>query len=227
MSRARSPRRARGRRHVAVRVAAIAVLMSVIGATVLTLRPDDGDDADDTEATAVEELEGAAKELVDLLSVDKQATFHAVYEVSSAEFAGAAVSFETWRRPPSVRSDITVTKPDGIVRTRQLVLEGGSMACQQADESPWQCARSPELNDPFQSDIREQVAKADSVTAEDRVIDGRDVRCFTLTRPDATAEFCATEEGVPVLVESGGTSLRLVTLGDEVGDVFEPPAEPV
>ena len=226
MARGSTAGRGRGRRHLAVRVAAIGVLVSLVGATVLTLRP--GDDAEDT-ATATDdvELEGAAQELVDLLAVDKQATFHAVYEVSSAEFAGAAVTFETWRRPPSVRSDITVTKPEGIVRTRQLVLETGAMACQQADDSPWQCAKAPDLEDPFQGDIREQVAQADSVTAEDRVIDGRDARCFTLTRPDASAEFCATAAGVPVLVQSSGTSLRLTSLEDEVGDVFEPPAEPV
>lgn len=200
----------------------------MIGAIALTLRPDDPatEKAADT-AVDLDDLDGAAKELVELLEADREATFHAVYEVSSADFAGASVSFETWRRPPNVRSDITVTKPDGIVRTRQLVLETGAIACQQADDTPWQCAKAPDLNDPFQGDILEKVASAEKVTAEDRTVDGRDVRCFTLTQPDVTAEFCATDTGVPVLVQSAGTSLRLTSLEDEVGDVFEPPAEPM
>ena len=212
-----------------MRAAAIALLVSMIGAIALTLRPDDpaSDTAKATDTPSIDDLEGAAKELVELLERDRTSTFHAVYEVTSADFAGASVAFETWRRPPNVRSDITVTKPDGIVRTRQLVLETGAVACQQADDTPWQCAKSPDLNDPFQGDILEQVASAEKVTAADRTIDGRDVRCFTLIQSEMTAEFCATPDGVPVLVESAGTSLRLTSLEDEVGDVFEPPAEPL
>ena len=213
-----------------MRVAAIVLLVSMIGALALTLRPDEpatDEPVADDDTPTIDDLDGAAKELAELLQADRQATFHAVYEVTSSDFAGAAVSFETWRRPPKVRSDIVVTKPDGVVRTRQLLLPDGAIACQQADDTPWQCTRTPEVNDPFQGDILEQVAAAEKVTAEDRVIDGRNVRCFTLTQPDITAEFCATDNGVPVLVQSAGTSLKLVSLEEEVGEVFEPPAEPL
>lgn len=204
-----------------VKAGAIALLVAVIGGTALTLQPDDGPDPVDAAA----DLDGAAKELVDLLEADRQATFHARYEVSSPDFAGASVAFETWRRPPSVRSDIEVTRPEGIVRTRQLVLETGAMACQQSDDGPWQCASTPDAKDPFEGSIRDQVAAAESVSAEDRTIDGRDVRCFTLQQTDLAAEFCATDDGIPVLVDSAGTTLRLVSLDREVGDVFTPPAE--
>lgn len=224
LPRDRPPRR----RPALVRAAAIAVLVSVVGAVALALTPNDRTNRTTKAGPAsIDDLDGAAKELVDLLEEDRKATFHAVYEVTSADFAGASVAFETWRRSQTVRSDITVTKPDGIVRTRQLVLESGAVACQQTDDQPWACAKSPGLKDPFQGDIVDQVAAAKSVTANDRVIDGRSVRCFTLTRPDATAQFCATGRGVPVLVKSAGTSLRLTRLEDKVGDVFEPPATPV
>lgn len=203
---------------------AVGASVLLLGSLATRVAPDD-DQASPTSTTV--KLTGEAKELVALLERDREATFHAKYDVTSTDLPGAAVTFETWRKPPRSRSDIDVTRTDGVVRTRQIRSDDSVVACQQAGSSPWRCSRKAEAEgstDPFEKTVSDEVARAQSVTARDETIDDRRVRCFMLRREGITSEYCATAEGVPVRVEAGGTKLRLVLVDDRVDDVFEPPA---
>lgn len=216
------------RRSPWVVAAAIGVLVALVGAFATQFRsassPHDG-----TTTNHASTLPGVAGELQRLLALDQNATFHATYEVSSSDLPGAAVTFETWRRPPRTRSDITVRKTDGVVRTRQIQMPDQTIACQAADTTPWKCTSVPPdagaASDPFGSAIATELAKATSVTVRNRNINGHRARCFTITKDSQSALYCAAADGVPLRVESPGATLQIRSLDHAVGDVFDPPAD--
>lgn len=218
---------ARGQRSAWVVIAAVGVLVALIGALVTQFRPTSSTRNDS--ATASTTLSGAAGELQRLLRRAQDATFHATYDVSSADLPGAAVTFETWRRPPRTRSDITVRKTDGVVRTRQIQLPDRGVACQAGDGASWKCTSVPRdagvASDPFGKTITDELGSATSVKVQNRTVNGNRARCFTITKDGRFAVYCASTDGVPLRVESSGATLQIRALDRTVGEVFDPPAD--
>lgn len=217
-----------------MRVGAIAALMAMIAgllAAGLTIDSSDEESEEETTTTTVP-LNDAGRELIALLEKDRSATFHARYQASSAQQPNATIEIETWRRPPRVRQDSVITTQTGRVHTIALVLgDGQAVRCAQLGQSGWSCqTRAAEPTDDLLfGGVREQLGKG-PVTVKDDVIDGRPVRCFTLTvvAENKSSELCATEAGVPVRVSAEGANMRLIGFDADFDNaVFTPPAQPV
>jgi hypothetical protein len=174
-------------------------------------------------------LNAAGRELLALLEKDKAATFHARYQATSAAQPDAAITIETWRKPPKVRQDSTVTSKGQSLKSLALVLGDGAVRCVQLSGAEWSCKSRPsegDADDLLFGGVRDELAKG-QVSVKDDVVDGRPVRCFTLAAEGRSSELCATAQGVPVRVVSGGSSLHLVGFDAAVSDeVFVPPAPP-
>ena len=219
----------RGRRSAWVVAASIAVLVAMIGAFVTQFRSTSPSHDRSIPASTGTTLNGVAGELQRLLARDQDATFHATYDVTSSDLPGAAVTFETWREPPRIRSDITVRKTDGVVRTLQIQLPDETIACQTAESGSWHCTKVPAqagaASDPFGKAISDQLASATSVTVKNQTVNGHNARCFTIVQQSQSALYCASTDGIPLRVESPGATLQIRVLDHSVGDVFDPPAE--
>ena len=191
----------------------------------------DGGQADTTTTTETTiPLNADARELLALLEKDRDATFHARYTASSSKEPDAAIQIETWRKPPRVRQDTIITTGANRLHSMAFLFgDGQSVQCAQLGQSGWSCQSKPAgpTDDLLLGGVREQLGKG-PVTARDDVIDGRRVRCFTLTVKGEASELCATEAGIPVRVTAPGSNLRLVGFDAQFDDaVFTPPAQPV
>jgi hypothetical protein len=189
-----------------------------------------GDDAEEPTTTTVdvEGLSDEAQELVALLQRARAVTYHVRYEGRSPELPDATIRVETWQQPPRIRQDSELPVQGQLARTRTLVLPDGGARCTQIGEQPWQCRRSTAAEsetDVVSGDVVEQLRTAE-VRARHTTIDGREVRCFTLSlATGATSELCANADGVPVLVRAGDSELRLLLLDQDVpAGTFDPPA---
>lgn len=231
MSRRLESRSARRKRRF-VQAGAIAALMALLLGLVAAGLDTGGDDQAETTTTTQTTipLNDEARELLALLEKDRDATFHARYAASSAKEPNAAIQIETWRKPPRVRQDTIITTGANRLHSMALLLgDGQSVQCAQLGQSGWSCQSKPAgpTDDLLLGGVREQLGKG-PVTAKDDVIDGRQVRCFTLTVEGQASELCATEAGIPVRVNAQGSNLRLVGFDAQFDDsVFTPPAQPV
>lgn len=186
-----------------------------------------GDDDSTTSTTRPVKLSEEAQELVDLLDKRDDSTYHARYQGTSPQVG--AIVLETWQSPPLARQDSELTAEGQMVRTATLVLESTEVRCTRIADTAWTCEEGP-ITDPAASDplrdIRARVGEG-SVTASDAQIDGEAVRCFRFAIEGNTNELCLrADTGIPVTVNSGGSTLELVDLEEEVDQsVFVPPAE--
>lgn len=225
----------RGRATVAV-AGVVIVGGLVAGALILD---DGGPTRDRTPAVGLgapaEELRVAGvsaqgSELIGLLKKGRTATFHARYQAESSETEGEEVAIDVWRKPPQIRQDTRVSASGRTASTSTFVLADRTVACTRADEAGWQCRTNPEHrpNDPdaLIQGVTEELASGPMEVREE-VIGGTPARCFTVADGERTREVCATRQGVPARVSSGGARLELVELDTAVSDtVFKLPARP-
>jgi hypothetical protein len=203
------------------------IVTGVIAAGAGALGTAIGDDDSTTSTTELSSLSAEAQELVDLLDMRDDTIYHARYQGSSPDAGG--ILLETWQSPPLARQDSELTAEGQTVRTATLVLESTEVRCTRIGDAAWTCAEGP-LTDPDASDplrdIRARLGEG-SVTASDAQIDGQAVRCFRFAIEGVTNELCLrTDTGIPVTVNSGGSTLELLDLEEEVDQsVFVPPAE--
>lgn len=204
---------------------AIGIIVAFVAAGAIGLSgAGDGQGSDPVTTTTVE-LSTDAKELLRLLDRRDEAVYHARYEAAAASAEGLVI--ETWQAPPRVRQDSVVSAEGQSVHTIVLALPAERVRCANLNGGGWTCrphGSSDADADPLASFRRR--LRAGTVAARDEQIDGRSVRCFTLTTAEGASELCVLPStGIPVRVSGGTTQLRLVTLDDKVTvDVFTPPA---
>jgi hypothetical protein len=205
------------RREKAVRMVAIALVVSFL-ATVAGLVALDSDDSENGKVSE------AAQDLLELLDRRDDSTYHARYEADTP--GTERLVLETWQAPPSVRQDSEIRAGAQLLRSRILVKDERRVRCTQRNNTPWECrpaAPGETDGDPLAT-FRARLGQG-TVTATSTAIDGRKVRCFSLTTGEGRSELCALpESGIPVRVEGGGSQLRLVALDYAVDrELFEPP----
>ena len=216
------------------RLLAVALVVAVVAATFAIFLPEDDDPPAATSTTSTtgpvstEDLTEVGKELVGLLQRAREITYHAGYEGTSPDAAGASITLETWQKPPLIRQDSALTAAGEMARTSSFVLPDGGVRCTQVGDAPWTCraAATGELRaDPISGAVVEQLRDSD-VRVRSTEVEGVDVRCFTLTSLEgAASELCLDADGITVRVRAGGSELRRVAVSREFGDdVFEPPA---
>ena len=167
-------------------------------------------------------------ELADLLAQGRTQTFHATYRAASPD--QPAVAIEYWRKPPQQRQDLVVSASGQVGRTASFVLRSGSLSCVQEGSAPWRCERAPTGSaggsgpDAFLRLLVGEVS-GPALDARDDNIAGSPVRCVRFPLQAATADVCATRNGVPARISDGSSSIELTELTASVPDgVFTPPA---
>jgi hypothetical protein len=172
-------------------------------------------------------------ELVSLLERGEQTQYHAQYRAITPEGtpAGTSMSIELWRSPPRLRQDVTVTAAGETATSAAFLLPSGGVGCtRETTDASWTCTAIPKDQSTATESLARQITQqtgAGPVTVRATRIAGVAVRCFNLPVSEATAEVCVTGEGIPALINSGGTRIELVSLAKQVpSKVFTPPVEP-
>lgn len=193
------------------------------GGLILALNGGTSASGDQTTTTVTQPLSETAKELLALLEKRDAQTYHARYTSTSAD---TSLVLETWQDPPRVRQDSQVLVKGQAAETRVLLLPSRSVRCTKLAATGWTCRNDPSgaSLDPL-AGVRSRLAEG-QVTARTTRIDGREVRCFRFIADGQTTELCLDpKRGIPIQVTGGGSRLVLDGLDDQVGDVFEPPAD--
>lgn len=223
-----------------------ALLLLAIGAGLglgfATLIGGDDDEDDDASSTTLpvettttverpDEAENPeAAELYDLVTAFSSITLHARYRVEVTERPDAASIIEIWQKGGQVRQEATVESGAGAGgKIAMLDLTDRVILCQQPPDGEYSCGLVAEEEatafDSLRTSLLADLAVQNVEVAND-TIDGRDVRCFTVTSA-AAGEICVTEEGVLARIDSPEGSFELIELDTEVDDdVFTPPATP-
>jgi hypothetical protein len=218
----RGKRSRRGFWVTAFAVGVVTLLIAGLAATVATRSNDNPDTAAPTSTTI--KLTGHALELVGLLSQKDKATYHAVYSGSAPN--AARVELETWQRPPNIRQDSHLTVNNEPVETSAFVLDQRQVRCAKLlSTAGWNCQAGGATSDDPLEQIRARLGQGE-VSARDTTLSNRTVRCFEFTVDGATNELCLTpDQGIPVLVQSADSQLKLLSLDTTIDDHdFVPPA---
>lgn len=210
------------RRNTAVKAVAAGVVTVMVGLTLATVLPTTSTEPSSVTTTTVV-LGPVGQELVRLLDQRDAATYHARYEAAAAD---AELVIETWQAPPRLRQDSEVRSAGQVVRARVLATPRGRLRCSQPDGGAWTCgpAAAGDSLDPVDA-FRRRLGQG-KLTARDTTLGGRAARCFELRSGQDDSELCVLpESGIPVLLRSGQTQLRLILLNEQVaGDLFGAPA---
>jgi hypothetical protein len=177
-------------------------------------------------------LGAQGSELVGLLRLGRDETFHARYRSTppTTDEAGTQeVTIELWRKPPDQRQDVVVTAGSEVGRSSSFVRGKEAMSCVEEAPRRWTCrkvaAASDTGPDAFLARLVSEASGPASDPRDDTVA-GTSVRCFNVPLPSGTAEVCATRSGVPARIRVGPAFLELVELSSTVPDrVFTLPAK--
>ena len=171
-------------------------------------------------------------ELVSLLERGEKIEYHAKYRAVTPEGApaGTSMSIELWRSPPRLRQDVTVTAAGETATSAAFLLPSGGVGCtREAAGAAWTCTAIPKDQSTATESLARQITQQTGggpVTVRDARVAGIAVQCFNLPVSEATAEVCVTAEGIPALINSGGTRIELVSLAKDVpSQVFTPPVK--
>jgi len=163
-------------------------------------------------------LRGEGGVLVRLLERGSDATFHATYEVRRDATVEATI--EVWQRRGEARADSSSAGSTTSVFTGKA----GTVECTR--EASWICHRDATAR----GGVNEFVAQAVDdlrgldVTASDATIAGLAARCFNVAEAGGV-QICATEEGVPARMTSGGSTMELTKFDRSVSSAdFRLPA---
>lgn len=179
-------------------------------------------------------LGSQGSELVGLLRLGREATFHARYRSTPGEPTedpGQDVAIELWRKPPNQRQDLVVTAGGEVGRTSAFVRDKKAVSCVEEGPSAWTCRDVPgnagaETGpDAFLARLVTE-ASGPASDPRDDTIAGTAVRCFNVPLSSGTAEVCVTRSGVPARIRVGPAFLEMVELSATVSDrIFTPPAK--
>jgi hypothetical protein len=232
---------------VALVLGVVGLIAVTSGALSLTLLDDDDDapdaqtttttslpGSDDEETTtstspaSIEELQGDARELAELLAEGRSRTYHATYEGSSSGASAGSIALESWAKDGRFRQDVAFEVGGISVQRSTFVLDDRGVSCQRSGEEPWTCNDLPRSDvqgaDPLTGGTLAQLRDA-AVGEVVRDVAGRRARCFTVSFDAQTTEMCVSEEGIPLQVRAADAELVVGTLEDQVDDdVFTPPA---
>lgn len=218
----------------------------VVGAAVLPACDDSsGDDADaevpaseaaapDASPSTTAALDEEGADLEALLVAGRGATVHAVYEATGTGADGqpaAPYVLEVFRRDGRLRQDTTTETPQGEFRTAGLLVDGVSTVCQQQPGDDWVCSAGSDADagaaDGVFGTVLDELRGLEVETTEE-TIGEHAVRCFTSAADGGARSICVTDDGLPVRVVAGSTTLELVSVDEDVPDsAFEPPAAPL
>ncbi len=169
-------------------------------------------------------------ELVSLLERGEQTRYHARYRaiIAEGEPADTSMWIELWRSPPRLRQDVTVTAAGQTATSSAFLLPSGGVGCtRETADAAWTCTAIPKGQSTATESLARQITQqtgAGPVTLRNARVAGVAVRCFNLPVSEATAEVCVTDDGIPALIDSGGTRIELVSLAKSVPqNVFTPP----
>lgn len=221
-----------------LRIIGAALLVGLVALVVWLTVFNDGDgssseeDADRPRATAPPAssipLDTEAQSLADLLEIGQSATYHATYEATGGE---NPYRLDVYRRAGDFRQESTSETAQGETRTAGLLVDGVAIVCNQPAGEEWICSETTGTDDSATLGVFGTLVEGlagREVTESTDTIDGRSVRCFAYELDAGPGRICVDAEGVPIRVETSGTTLELVEFEEEVDEsVFEPPAEPV
>jgi hypothetical protein len=211
----------------------LAVLAAVSVALILTLpRGREPGSIPRPETARLAALGPQVAELVALLERGELTRYHARYRAITPEGqpAGTSMSIELWRSPPRIRQDVTVTAGGQTATSSAFLLPSGGVGCtREGTAVAWTCTSIPKDQTTATDSLARQITQqteAGPVTVRNTRVAGLAVRCFNLPLSETTAEVCVTADGIPALINSGGTRIELVSLAKSVpASVFTPPVQ--
>lgn len=224
-------------RRIVLVVAAAGLLATTVG--VVATRDDSGQDpasagTSSTTTTSepdvsVDDLDGPARELVELLADGRASTYHARYTGSAATGEGGPLTLETWAKQGRFRQDTVVDVGGQAFHRANFVLPGEGASCTRLGDTPWSCDAVPaaelEGAELLGGNTLDQLRRA-AVGVTDGVVADRPARCFSITYDARTTELCVSAEGVPLRIRSQSSELVIDELEGDVDDgVFSVPGE--
>lgn len=199
-------------------------------AVTTTTPPDDDDDdtTSSTEPASIEELQGDARELAELLAAGRAGTYHATYDGSSTGDTAGSIVLESWAKDGRFRQDVSFDVGGVSVHRSTFVLDDRGVSCQRSGDEPWKCTdlarEDVQGADPLTGGTLAQLRDA-AVGEQVRDVAGRRARCFTVSFDAQTTEMCVSEDGIPLQIRAAESQLVLGELEETVDDsVFTPPA---
>ena len=203
---------------------------------------DDGGEPTDTaqETTSPEgtpALEGAAREVSELLAEGITATFKVKYETASPDGAQGD-TFVVYNKPPDTRID--TLSANGAESDSAIIGGDESTETYGCTGGPdaWSCESIAPLGDslltaagPVAYLQPSDLELFDISETEDRTVADQSTRCFALTPREGTAteagEYCFNSEGVPLYVQTSSETVEASEFSTDVSDQdFEPPVAP-
>jgi hypothetical protein len=230
-------------RRIALILGVVAIVAVTSGAIGLVAAGDDDDDkasttsttepesTTTTESATIDELEGDARELAELLGAGRQLTYHARYTGSSIGEVEGSITLESWAKDGRFRQDVAFAVGGVAVQRATFVLDDKGVSCQRSGDEPWECNELPKSQvegaDPLTGGTLAQLKKA-AVGEAPGEVEGRSARCFTVSYDAQTTEMCLTPDGIPLQIRTTESRLVVEVLEVEVDDeVFTPPVTPV
>jgi hypothetical protein len=181
-------------------------------------------------------LEGASKELIELLGRGTQISYKITYRTASPE-GEPGDSYVIFNRPPQTRID---TISAGSVAPSSLIIgwdkKARTISCA-GGPSAWRCDEIEPLGDsllaaagPIIFLSPADVASFPVSEAEERTVAGQATRCFQLSagqEAGGPAEYCLNADGVALFTSSQVGTVEASAYSMTVSDAdFEPPAQP-
>lgn len=196
--------------------------------------PEPGSEPSDTPEAADEPADASdAREAFEsFFSTRTSSSWTVTYEMSSnAPGAEMMEGLEMTQYIDGTDRFRTDTAMDGM-ESRSYFVEGVVTVCTRQDE--WMCFES-DLSDEIatQADVETAVEAGDYTVraTEGRVIAGARTSCFVIDTGDAEAEYCFSDEGVPLsmVITAEDMTMELIATEYSVGvsaDAWDLPAEP-
>ncbi len=181
-------------------------------------------------------VQGASKELLDLLGRALEAPFKVTYE-TTLPGGGKGDSYVIYNSPPHSRIDNISAGSTGAT---SIIIGGGrntkAISCS-GGPGAWKCAEIAPLGDsllgvagPFTIPTAAELASHEVIETERQTFAGQPARCFRIKpKPpdDQPLDYCFNSEGVPLYSAPLFGTVQAVQLSTQVApDDFVPPARP-
>lgn len=181
-------------------------------------------------------LEGASKELFELLAGGLDVTYKATYQTTTPE-GQEGDTYVVINKPARARIDIIsadASEPSSVIIGGDSNTE--TIGCSGSAEQ-WECSEIEPLGGslvraagPFPFFSATDLQLFDVMESESRAVAGQDARCLQLSPRDRASEdtvYCFTADGVPLYTASPFGTVEATEFSTQVVDRdFEPPAQP-
>ena len=185
---------------------------------------------------AIPVLEGASKELIELLARGLDVTYKATYQTTTPD-GQKGNTYVVINKPPRARIDIIsadASEPSSVIIGGDSNTE--TIGCSGSAEQ-WECSELEPFSGslvraagPFPFFSATDLQLFDVTEAESRTVAGQDARCLRLRprdRPSEDTEYCLSTDGVPLYTNSLFGTVEATEFSAQVsGQDFVPPAEP-